>query len=248
MRAIMCGLLVVFLASDRAGETPEPPISDTRLRVSTLVREDVFAGWQSDDMERFARAERNLDVLLEQRPNARAETLVWKGGTKLYRAVLAHEAGETEQFERYFQEARDLFAEARELAPKRAVVAAVVGGSYAVFADRLPEQYRAAAWSESYENYRILWKQQAGVIDRMPLHIGGELLAGLAQSAQRTGRTEELDEYLDKILEVLPDTQYAHIAMEWKENPMAAATGNITCNYCHDAGRLEAYLARLDGK
>ncbi len=89
MRTLVCGLLVVFLANDELKDSPEPPISETRLRVATLVREDIFAGWMDDDLERFARAERNLEELQKLRPKAKAEILAWKGGTTLYRAVLA---------------------------------------------------------------------------------------------------------------------------------------------------------------
>lgn len=248
MRTIVCSFLAVFLVGDAFGESPEPPISDTRLPVSTLVREDVFAGWRANDMERFARAEKNIDLLLDKRPKARAEILAWKGATKIYRAVLAHEAGNAEEFERLFQETRDLFAEAQELAPKHPAVAAVVGGSYVLFGDRLPEKYRAEAWSVSYDSYQALWSQQGQFVDKMPRHIRGELLAGLAQSAQRTGRKEELDKYLDKIIEVLPDTQYERVAKQWKEDPLSAANSNISCKYCHAPGRLSARIAKLEDK
>ena len=40
MRTIVCSCLFVFLVSEVFGQPPEPPISDTRLPVSTLVRED----------------------------------------------------------------------------------------------------------------------------------------------------------------------------------------------------------------
>ena len=248
MRTIVLSCLVVLLAGNAFGQSPDPPISDTRLHISTLLREDVFAGWRENDLDRFARAEKNIDLLLEQRPRGKAELLAWKGATQLYRAVLAREADQTEEFERCYQETRDLFAEAKKLAPKHPAVAAIVGGSYVFFADRLPEKYRDAAWSVSYDNYQVLWKQQAPALDRLPLHIRGELLAVLAQSAQRTGRKEELDEFLDKIIEVLPDSQYESVAKQWKADPLAAATGNISCKYCHDAGRLSARIARLEGK
>ncbi|MCH8923763.1 MAG: hypothetical protein IIA67_11535 [Planctomycetes bacterium] len=248
MRTIVYSCFLVLLVSDVFGQSPEPPLSNTRLPVSTLVREDVFAGWQANDMERFARAEKNIDLLLEQRPRSRAELLAWKGGTELYRAVLASEAGKTEEFERHYQASLDLFAEAGKLAPKHPAVAAVVGGSYVTFGDRLPEKYRAAAWSASYDSYQALWKQQARSIDRLPLHIRGELLAGLAQSAERTGRKEELDEYLDKIIEVLPDTGYERVAKQWKADPLAAAKGNISCKSCHTAGRLAERIAQFKDK
>ena len=248
MRTIVLSCLVVYWVGDAFGQSPEPPLSDTRLPVSTLVREDVFAGWRANDMERYARGEKNIDLLLEQRPGQRAELLAWKGGTKLYRAVLAREAGKSEEFERYYQETLDLFAEAKKIAPKHPAVAAIVGGSYVLFGDRLPETNRDAAWSESYDNYRILWQQQARGIDRLPTHIRGELLAGLAQSADRTGRKEERDEYLDKIIEVLPDTGYERVAKQWKADPQAIANSNISCKSCHNEGRLSERVAKLKDK
>jgi hypothetical protein len=84
------------------------------------------------------------------------------------------------------------------------------------------------------------------MVDRLPVHIRGELLAGLAQSAQRTGRTEEFQQYLDKILTVLRDTSYEPVAKEWKSNPAAAAKTSITCRSCHDPGRLSARVAALN--
>jgi hypothetical protein len=248
MRAFVWTCVALFSVAGALAEAPEPPLDETRLAVSTLVREDVFSGWMENDMERYARGEKNIDLLLEQRPRARAELLAWKGGTKLFRAALAQEAGKEEEFERLYKEATDLFAEAKQLAPKHPAVAAIVGGSYVLFADRLPEKYRAAGWRDSYDNYQILWQQQSRGVDRLPLHIRGELLAGVAQSAQRTGRTEELAGYLDKIIEVLPDTGYERTAKEWKANPAAAATSNISCQSCHDDGRLGERLAKLKNK
>ncbi len=199
-------------------------------------------------MERYARAEKNIDLLLEQRPRDKAELLAWKGGTKLYRALLAQEAGNNDEFERLYQATLDLFAEAKQIAPRHPAVAAIVGGSYVLFGDRLPEKYRAAAWAVSYECYQALWKLQAPALDQLPLHIRGELLAGLAQSAERTGQKEQLNEYLDKILETLPDTGYERIAKQWKADPVLAAKGNISCKSCHNEGRLSARMAKLNDK
>jgi tetratricopeptide (TPR) repeat protein len=196
-------------------------------------------------MDRFARGEKNIELLFEQRPKEKAELLAWKGGTKIYRALLALEAGKTEEFDRLYQETLDHFAEARQLAPKHPAVAAIAGGSYALFADRLPERHRAAAWAVSYDCYQVLWAQQGQIVDQLPLHVRGELFAGLAQSAERTGRKEQLAEYLDKIIESLPDTGYERTAREWKADPTAAAKGNISCKSCHSAGRLSERLAKL---
>ena len=75
---------------------------------------------------------------------------------------------------------------------------------------------------------------------KLPRHLRGELLGGLAQSAQRTGRTRELGEYLDKILKLLPDTPYEPIARKWKDDPNSASGARIACLTCHAPGRLAA--------
>ena len=241
-------LFVVLFAAAAVAQSLEPPLSDTRLSIHTLVREDIFAGFLADDMDRFSRGEKNIQLLLEKRPNARADLLAWKGGAMLYRAVLAHENNRADEFQQNYRQALDLFFQARQLDPEGGGVAAVTGGSYVLFADRLPKEYRAAAWSQAYDSYQVLWKQQAAVVERLPVHMRGELLGGLAQSAQRTGRTQELEQYLDKMLAVLRDTPYESVARKWKGNPAAAANTSITCMTCHDAGRLSSRIDALNKK
>jgi hypothetical protein len=252
MRTLVFGLLsLVFTVSSLAtalAEPPEPPLDNKRLSIHTLVREDIFAGWQENDMQRFERGEKNIDLLLQQRPTSKAELLAWKGGAQLYRAVLALEAGNKDEFQKKYDEAAARFAEAKKLSPKNPGVASIVGGSYLTFGDRLPQELRAAAWEKAYENYQILWGQQGKLVDRLPVHIRGELLSGLVQSAHRTGRDKEYAEHLDKIIAILPDTGYQKVALEWKENPQAAATGNISCKSCHAEGRLESRLAVINEK
>lgn len=248
MQTIKKALLILAFGTIVVAQSPEPPITDTRLTIHTLVREDIFAGFLTDDMERLARGEKNIELLLEKRPAAKAELISWKAGATLYRSVRAHDANNVEEFNKLYNKATELFAEARKLAPENGGVAAVTGGSFVVFADRLPKEHRAAAWSQAYEAFQILWKQQASIVDKLPVHIKGELLGGLAQSAMRTGRTEEAVKYLDKILEVLNDSPYAPVARQWKANPQAANGSSIVCLTCHDSGRLSARMNALGTK
>jgi hypothetical protein len=197
-------------------------------------------------MESFARGEKNVDLLMEKRPAAKAELLAWKGGATLYRAVRAYENNRKDEFENYYKQALGFFSQARQLDKSGGGVDAVMGGSYVVFGDRLPKENRAAAWSQAYDSYRALWKLQAPFVDKLPVHLRGELLGGLAQAAQRTGRADEMGQYLDKILEVLKGTPYEPAAKELKKNP--AADASITCMTCHDGGRLSAHLTRLNAK
>jgi hypothetical protein len=248
MRAMKSAILVFAIVTGAAAQSPEPPLSDSRLTVHTLLREDVFAGFLANDMARFARAERNIDALMRERPNDRGNLLAWRGSTNLYRAVLAHEAGNADEFQRHLEAARDAFASASAAQPTAGNdgATAIIGGSFAVFADRFPAEQRAAAWAQAYAAYSTLWKQQGAMADKLPVHLRGELLAGLAQSAQRTGRTEEMAQHLDRMLTLLQGTAYEAMAKQWKANPTAAADTSLTCKNCHNPGRLASRLAALN--
>ena len=240
---------VLFVAVALSGaQSADTLLSDTRLTVHTLVREDIFAGFMSNNMDRLAKAEQNIEVLLKDRPGQRGNLLAWKSGASMYRAVLAHEAGNTAEFDRHFNDARDGFASAAKLASggQGDAIAAITGGTLAVFADRLPETHRAAAWAQAYDNYSLLWKQQGAGIENMPVHFKGEVLAGLTQSAQRTGRTAETAQYLDKMLTVLANTPYEAMARQWQADPASAAGTNLTCKNCHNSGRLANRVAALN--
>ena len=247
MRVILSlALLVVAIGGFQPGakaQSPEPPLSDTRLAVHTLVREDIFAGFMANDMVRFARGERNVEQLLRDRPDQRGNLLAWRASAAMYRAVLAHESGDNGEFLKHLHAARAAFAEASKQTSGNDGVTAITGGSYAVFADRLPEPHRATAWAEAYSNYSVLWAQQGSAIDKLPVHHRGEVLGGLVQSAQRTGRTEEMTQHLDRMLTLLQGTPYEATAQQWKANPASAATTRVTCKACHNPGRLSSTLA-----
>ncbi|MEP7341577.1 MAG: hypothetical protein ABI977_27850 [Acidobacteriota bacterium] len=246
MHSIKKVLLLAVFVTVAAAQSPEPPLSDTRLSINTLVREDIFAGFLTDNTERLARGEKNLQLLLESRPSAKPELLAWKGGATLYHAVRAYENKRSDEFQQKYRQAVGLFAEARKTGPQNGGVAAITGGSYLVFADRLPKENRAEAWAQAYDAYQLLWKFQGSSVEKLPVHLRGELLGGLAQSAQRTGHTEEATQYLDKILTVMRDTPYESVAKQWKANPQAATNSSITCLTCHDSGRLAPRLASLN--
>jgi len=238
------GFFAVISAAIPA-QAPEPPIDDTRLSVNTLVREDVFAGFLLNDLAKLARAEKNIELLLASRPGSRATLLAWQGDTALTRAVFANEAKQADQFQQHYRRAVALFAEARRLEPDSVAVLAITGGVQVVMADRLPATERAAGWEQAYDAYQQLWKLQGAAIEKLPLHHKGEVLSGLAQSAQRTGRDEEATAQLDRILALLPDTPYATRARQWKDNSSARTQTKLTCQTCHGPGTLGARLAEV---
>jgi len=238
-------LLAFLLITAAATEVPDPPVSETRLTIHTLVREDIFAGLLENDMQRLARGEKNIQLLFQQRPAEEAPLLGWQASATLYRAVRAHESSRTEEYREHYQRSLALFEEANRLDGENIGVAAVTGGLFVVLADRLPKEHQPDAWSRAYNAYQMLWKKQAPAVDKLPLHIRGELLGGLAQSAQRTGRAQEAAQFLDKIQTLLPDTPYANVAKRWKESPESVASTSITCRTCHEPGRLTARLEAL---
>ena len=239
-------LLVVALATIALAQSPEIPLTDSRLTIHTLVREDIFAGFLQGDMERFARGEKNIQQLIDLRPQEKPDLLAWKGGAHLYRAVRALEEKRKDDFQKNYELALARFDEARKLQPQGGGVNAVIGGTFGIFADQLPQENRAAAWSQAYDAFQVLWKQQATVVDKLPVHIRGELLAGLAQSSQRTGRVEETAQYVDKVIALLPGTPYEKVAKQWKASPESASKTSMSCMTCHDQGRLSARLTSLN--
>ena len=213
------------------------------MTVHTLVREDIFAGFLQNDLVRLARAEKNIELLLASRPADRPALLAWQGGTALTRAVNANEAKQSDQFRQQYLRAQDLFTEAMKLGPEDVGVFAITGGSQ-VDVGRSAAGGGSArpAWELSYTAYQQLWKLQGQVIEKLPLHHKGEVLSGLAQSAQRTGRIDEATAQLDRILTLMPDTAYANRARQWKDDP-SARSNRLACQTCHAPGTLVSRLA-----
>jgi tetratricopeptide (TPR) repeat protein len=218
---------------------------DPRIGVSPLVREDLFAGILANDMTRFAQGEATLDQLDKERPEKRGTVRAWQGAAALYRAVLAYESGDAQQGGRFYEKAQALLDEALRLAPNDLSVLSLGAFGNGLFADRLPADKRAASWAKAYDFYRKLSAQQMPGFDKLPLHDKGELLAGLAMSAQRTGREAEYLQCLDKMIEVMADTPYARTARTWKDRPETASKTSLMCKTCHDPGRLDAKRASL---
>ncbi len=246
MRTFKIVLLTTIIATLALAQSTAPPLTDMRLSVHTLLREDIFAGYQQNDLARLTRGEKNIELLLQQRPKSKADLLAWKAGAALYRAVLANDKKDRAEFDRKYKEAQSLFAEANVPGSGGTGVDAITGGSNLFFADRLPKEFRASAWASAYGAYQAIWKEQDAFIDKLPIHMRGELLGGVAESALRTGHIKEANEALDKILAVLPDTPYEPIAKKWKENPKAAESSSIACMTCHEPGRLEDRLTKLN--
>jgi hypothetical protein len=71
-------LLALMIITATSAEIPDPPLSETRLTIHTLLREDIFAGLLENDMQRLTRGEKNIQLLLQQRPEANAPLMGWR--------------------------------------------------------------------------------------------------------------------------------------------------------------------------
>jgi hypothetical protein len=131
------------------------------------------------------------------------------------------------------------------LGPEVVGVFAIAGGTQVTIADRLPAAERKANWELGYTAYQQLWKMQGQIIEKLPLHHKGEVLSGLAQTADRTGRSEEASAHIERILTLLPDTPYAARARQWKDDPSQRAASKLACQTCHGPGMLVARLAEV---
>ena len=115
MRQIIKLLVGLAFGAIAVAQSSESLLNDSRLSIHTLLREDMFAGFLNDNMERLARGEKNLDLLMAKRPDQRANLLSWKGQAEFYRAVRSHETNQPGEFQTHYKNALDSFAEARKL-------------------------------------------------------------------------------------------------------------------------------------
>ncbi|HEY3442067.1 MAG TPA: hypothetical protein VGK29_15010 [Paludibaculum sp.] len=234
-------LILILLLGAAVLPAQAPPQG---IKTSTWVREDLFAGFMANDMERFARGMKKLDAILESNPQA-IDAVCWKGGAELWLAARAHEAGRTAEFDPLYAKAIGILGECRKAAegtPYLEAAHAISGGVWVVVADRLPAHLRREAWTNVKANYTALQADQKNSFEKLPSHMKGEVLAGLAQAAQRLGEQQELQGRLRDVVEQLPGSVYASRAKRWQEDPAVATSTSITCQTCHDAGRLEAVL------
>jgi hypothetical protein len=199
----------------------------------------------SNDLSRLAEAETTLARLSTERPQNEHEIIAWSGSIATYRAVRAFEQRDDAEFKRQIALANEHFAKSLMLRPNAIGVNAVIGGGAAILADRLPEPERTRFWNRGYEAFARLWIRQESTFGDLPLHAKGELLAGKAVSAQRTGREQELAQTLLRIQELLPNTVYASRAQQWSRNPSGQSQTSIVCQGCHEPGRLAARRAGL---
>jgi hypothetical protein len=235
-------LLLVFTATfvALAAQQTRP----ATVPIHTWVREDIFAGMVDDDLPRYELGEKKVLEYLAETPG-RPEALAWMVGGKLYRASRAFKEGKTAEGDALIAEAMKMMDAAAAAAPTSVGVHATLGGSIVQMANKLPETYYRPLMERARTHFAYLFSVQGQAVSKMPLHIKGELLAGVAETEFRAGDRTRATEVLKQIVTEMPDTAYARNAALWLAAPdKVTRDTKLVCQSCHEPGRLSAWQAR----
>ena len=151
----------------------------------TWVREDTFAGFMADDMVRFERGMQKTQEYITEDPNNMA-AVNWLGAGTVYRAVRAFDAGDAAKGDQLFGEAVAMIDKASANAPDDVGIRATAGGALITVrfeASRAALSHRRRKGPRS--TTRCVYKAQEAMIDKFPLHLKGEALAGIAEAEFR---------------------------------------------------------------
>lgn len=210
----------------------------------TWVREDLFAGWMADDMVRFERSMQKAQEYLKE-DSSNMDAVNWLGAGAVTRAVRAFAAGDHAKGDQLFGEGLAMMDKATAAQPMNLGIHATAGGTLMFFASQLPERHYKTAIDKARDHYAVLYKAQESMLDKFPLHLKGETLAGIAETEFRAGSRETANAYLQKIVTGMPNTRYAQTADAWIKSPEGVTKKDrLVCQSCHETGRLSAWTAR----
>ncbi len=238
MRIRVSAVLLLLMAAGAFAQRPDG------LSVYTWAREDIFAGPLGNDLNRMNVGMEKLAEILKENPKD-PDAMALKAMGVAHLAVLAHESGDSEGFERQYGEALRLLDLALNIDPRGIGVNAVYGGTMLMNQGRMPTQHRQRALEKARDAYNVLYEEQQAQLDNMPLHHRGEVLAGVAESEYRLDNRERADVFMKRIVETMPGTAYARRAETWLSDPSSVTLrAKLVCGSCHEPGRLSNALGR----
>jgi tetratricopeptide (TPR) repeat protein len=237
VRRATCLAIAMLGAAALIAERP------TGISIYTWAREDLFAGPMGNDMERFNAGMAKVEDALQQDPK-NANAIALKGFGTVFRATRALDAGNRAEFDRLYDEGIRLLDQAAAIEPGGIGVHSVYGATMLYWFAKLPAERRPHAAAKGLEHYRALYKSQEKFADQMPVHLKGELFAGLAEAERRNANWEQAKVWLQRIVSTMPGTPYARVAGLWLANPdRIPEASRVMCQTCHEPGRLDAVLA-----
>lgn len=115
----------------------------------------MFAGFLSDDKDRFQTGVKKLDDILAVNPSEPG-AVAWRASADYYLAVRAHEQGNRAEFEQLYKTSMDALHRIYAASPDSVAVLAVTAGVTSLFASRLPEPRRTESFKLSRERFEQL--------------------------------------------------------------------------------------------
>lgn len=218
-------------ASEAAKEAP----GDLGMRVRPLFF-DAIQG----DAEAMARALELLETRLAEDPD-HPEALVYHGSLQMARSGQAFEAGEEERGKALWMQGLQEMDRAVEVAPDRLDVRIPRGATLLFISREVPPEQAPTLLRRSVEDYGAAYEVQKDDLERLSTHSRGELLLGLADGYQRLGKTEEADALFRKVVELMPETEYAQEARTHLDAETVRPVR--LCFGCHQAEEEEETVA-----
>lgn len=212
----------------------------------TWVREDTFGGFIGNDLKRFELGMEKAREYLAEDPND-VNAKNWLAAGKIYLAARAFAENADAKGDALFTEGLTTMEKMVAQVPNDIGLRATMAGSLAYLAPRLPERHQRVAFEKAREQYGFLFTAQEKQLAMagFPLHLKGEVLAGVAETEFRVGDRERANTYLNRIVNDMPGTPYAQKAATWLKSPETVTTNSrLICQTCHEAGTLSAFKAR----
>jgi hypothetical protein len=219
----------------RAQSSPAAPAAEPSPRFDHVVRNDFFAGFRGD----LAALERGMKIteqVLAAEPN-HAEAMVWHGSGMFYQSGIFFQKGDSQKGMEYWTKSLAMMDRAVELAPNHIGVRIPRGAVLLTTSRFVPPHLRKDLIDRAFADYGRAFELQKESIAAMPVHPKGELLSGLAEIHEVSGRKEEANALLHQMVREMAGTPYSRRAEKWLAEGMPAPMQR-NCIGCHvPAGR-----------
>jgi len=224
----------VALSASQSPE-PKPPKKAQRapdVHFDGLVRDDMFAG-MAGDREALDRAMKLCADALAKDPQ-HAEAMVWHGVGLGFLSGDAFRAGDTAKGMQLRAQGTAEMDAGVALEPDSITVLIPRGAALLASSKRIPDPARArAALEKGLADYEKVFVIQHGATVKMSVHSRGELLSGLAEGWYRDGDEDKARNYMNLIVQLLPNTAYATRAQAFLASAPQPQRLDWNCIGCH---------------
>lgn len=199
-------------------------------RFDTIVRRDIFAGFNGDD-KALARGIKKCEAALKK--NAKnAEAMVWLGAAHAFQAGQAFQAKNAERGMSLWGRGLKEMDDAVKLDPNNPGVRIPRAAVLLPASRTAPPFIAKPLLRKALDDFETIYKLQKKDLDKLGTHPRGELRMGLADVYRRLGKAGESEQQLQAVVKELPDSAYAKRAKRWlAAEPTAKLVHN--CIGCH---------------